>query len=188
MKVRNKYVMIVAAVWGPFSALAAAFYLLVVSPQVRCAEQLDIELTRAKYLYSQAQEAAKKDSQTRMDQAVERLRSRVSDFVVHLEAAPDLAFEIAQLANETGVGSFAMRPRNRSGPDAALNGNRIAEKHIDVSFGSPFHRFMALVNALERHHPALFVETFTISRTQAQSSEPQANMELAVLIEKLQGG
>jgi hypothetical protein len=188
MKVRNKYWIIVAAVWGPFAGLAAAFCLLVISPEMQRSRQLEAELAKIKSLYTQAQEAAKKDNQTRMIQAVEKTRGRVSDFVVPLEAAPDLAFEISRLAGETGVESFAMRPKDRSGLDAASNTDRLTEKHIDVSFASPFPRFMSLVNALERHHPALFVETFTISHPQPQSSDAQVNMELAVLIEKPPGG
>jgi hypothetical protein len=187
MRVRNKYLTIVAAAWGPFFALTAAFCFFVIKPQIDCTRKLAAELNTTRTLYFQAQEAAKTETQTRMAQTVEKVQARVADFVIPLTAAPDLAFEISQLANEAGVESFAMRPRNRGGIDPPATVDRLLEKHIDLSFASPFQHFLALVNALERHRPSLFIETFTISHSQAQSSEPQVNMELAALIEKPQG-
>jgi len=188
MKVRNRYVVIVTAAWVPCLALAAAFCLLAIRPQVQRDQELRTKLAEAKSLYAVAQEAAKKEDQVRMAETVERLRGRVSDFAARLEAAPDLAFEIAQLANESGVGSFAMRPRKKQRLDTLPDCDRIGEKRIDISFTSPFHGFATLLSALERHRPVLFVESFTISHSRVQSSEPEVNMELAVLIEKPQGG
>lgn len=187
MKVRHRYLAIVAAAWVPCFALAVGFCLLAIGPLVHRGRELRARLADAKNLYSVAQEAAKKEDQVRMAESVETLHNRVSEFSVRLETAPDLVFEIAQLASDTGVASFAMKPRGRQGLDTVPNCDRIGEKRIDVSFTSCFHGFAALLNALERHHPVLFVESFTISHPRVRSSEPQVNMELAVLIQKPQG-
>jgi len=187
MKVRNRYLAIVAAAWVPCLALAVAFWLLAVRPQMLRARALETKLEEAKKLYVVAQAAAKKADQARMAETVQALRCRVSDFAVELEAAPDLVFEIAQLASDTGVESFAMRPRTKQGLAAVRGCDHIGEKRIDVSFTSRFHGFAALLNALERHRPVLFVESFTISHSRLQSAEPQVNMELAVLVEKPRG-
>ena len=188
MKVRNRYLVIVAAAWVPCMALVVGFSLLAVRPQVLRARELKTKLEEAKKLYDMAQAAAKKEDQALMVETVEKLRSRVSDFAVDLEAAPDLVFGIAQIASDAGVESFAMRPRTKQGLESLPGCDRIGEKRIDVSFTSRFHGFAALLNALERHHPVLFVESFTISHSRLQSSEPQVSMELAVLVEKPQGG
>jgi hypothetical protein len=188
MRVRNRYLAIVAMAWVPCLAAGVAFCLLTLRPVMLRAKQLQTQLEEAKQQYAVAQAAAKKEDQARMIEAVERLRSRVADFAVALEAAPDLVLEIAQLARDTGVESFAMRPRNTQGLDTLPDCDRIGEKRIDVSFAAPFHGFAALLNALERHHPVLFVESFLISHSRLQSSEPQINMELAVMVEKPQGG
>jgi hypothetical protein len=187
MKVRNRYLVIVAAAWVPCFALAAAFCAFAIRPQVQRDRELRTELAEAKSLYAVAQEAAKKDDQVRMAANVEELHERVFDFATRLEAAPDLAFEIAQLATVAGVESFAMKPRNRQGLDSLPDCDRIGEKRIDVSFSSPFHGFATLLNSLERHRPVLFVESFAIRHSRAQPSQAEAHMELAVLIEKPQG-
>lgn len=187
MTVRNKYWLILVGIWVPSFALAGASILWVLVPQTHRSQAIRVKLTETKQLYAVAQEAVRTDDQSRLVQTVERLDRRVSDFVVPLEGAPDLAFEIAQLANQTGIESFSMKPRNRQGLDTVPECERIGEKQIDVSFVAPFHRFAAFLNAMERHHPVLFVETFTIVHPQVQSADPQINMQLAVLAEKPQG-
>jgi hypothetical protein len=188
MKVRNKYVLIVALVWGPCIVLAVLFHLFILAPQMQRVVALEAELVHARGLYSQAIEAAKKENQARLTEAVDNVHNRVSDFVLRLETAPDLAFEIAELARETQVGSFAMRPQGKGGLEALVNCDWIGQKQIDVSFASQFDQFAALLNALERHRPVLFVETFAIRRPQEEATRPRAEMQLAVLVEKPHDG
>jgi hypothetical protein len=184
MKVRNKYLLSVLIVWGPCLAAAVGFHLFVLRPQMRRVEALEAELVDARALHNRATEAAKEENQIRLDRAVEELHQRISDFVLRLEAGPDLAFEIAELANQSGVESFAMRPRAEKGLENVANCDLIGEKRIDVSFAARFHGFAALLNAVERHRPVLFVETFAIDRPRTPSAQPEASMELAVLVEK----
>jgi len=184
MKVRNKYLLSMTIAWGLSLAAAVGFHLFALAPQMARVTALENELTDAREFHKQAIEAARKDYQARLGEAADKVHNQVSDFVLRLEAAPDLAFEIAELANRTGAESFAMKPRDKQRVETIANCDLIGEKLIDVSFTSRFHSFAALLNAVERHRPVLFVETFAIHRPQAESSEPRASMELAVLVEK----
>jgi Tfp pilus assembly protein PilO len=188
MKVRNKYVLIMALVWGPCLVLAVLFYLFVLAPQMQRVVALEAELVDVRGLYSQATEAAKKENQVRLTEAVDEIHHRVSDFVLRLETAPDLAFEIANLANETQVGSFAMKPQGNGGSEPVVNCEWIGQKQIDVRFTSHYEQFATLLNALERHRPVLFVETFAIHHPLEEATRPQAEMQLAVLVEKPRDG
>lgn len=188
MKVRSKYWLIVAAAWIPSLALAAASYLFILEPQIQRGKELDVQLADAKSLYKIAHHAANKENQIRLERRVGMLNDRVSDFVLRANVASDLAFELAKLADETGVASFAMKPKKRPGPNTAADDDCVGEEYIEVSFMGPFHEFATLLNALERHHPILLVETFSISRPPTRSSEPQVSMQLAVLVEKAQEG
>ncbi|MBN1360403.1 MAG: hypothetical protein JW993_07420 [Sedimentisphaerales bacterium] len=188
MTVRNRYLTIVAAAWVPCLALAVGFCLLMVRPQMQRGRELGAKLEETKRQYMVAQAAAKKEDQARLAETVEELRSRVSDFAVELEAAPDLVLEIAKLASDTGVGSFAMRPQSRQGLDTLSGSERLGEKRVEVGFTSRFGGFATFLNALERHRPVLFVESFTISHSRFQSTEPRVTMELALLVERPHGG
>lgn len=179
--------MVVLTVWVPYLVVAMGFCMLVVRPQIVRGRQLEARLEDIKSQYDLAQAAAKRGDQARIVETVGDLRTRVSDFSVEMEMAPDLVFEIAKLAADAGVQSFAMKPRGRQGLDGVPNCNFIGEKHIDLSFNSRFHRFAALLNTLERYHPVLFIDSFSINRSTYESSDPRVNMELSVMVEKPRG-
>jgi len=188
MKVRSKYAFIVAGVWLPSLALAIAAYLLILEPQIRRGRQFDVQLAEAKNLYRVACNAANEENQVRLERSVQTLNDRVSDFVLRADVTSDLAFELARLADETGVESFVMKPKKRPGPDPAGQDSRLEEERITVSFTGPFHEFATLLNALERRRPVLLVETFAINRPRTPSAEPQVSMQLAVLAETAREG
>jgi Tfp pilus assembly protein PilO len=184
MRIRNKYLLIMAAVWGPCLALAATCYALVLRPQIHYRRQLQTEVAQAKKLYARAVEAAKPETQTRLTEQVECLEGRITDFLVGFEEAPTLAFEIGNLARETRLESFAMKPVNGQTMGPAVEREHLAEKYLSVSFQGGFPQFAAFLNALERHHPVVFVETFTINRPLEADIQPRVDMGLAILVER----
>ncbi len=184
MKVRNKYACIIIAAWVPCIALGVAFYLYALEPKMQQVRALEMELTDARRLYSRAVEAARPENQLRLAQEAQKLNDRVGDFVLRPETAPDLAFEIAELASTTEVESFTMKPQDRDGLEAVPNCEKVGERLINVAFTSYFHQFATLLNALERHRPVLFVETFAITRPRRETEKPRIDMQLAVLVEK----
>jgi len=176
-----------AIAWGPCLLAAAASYAVVLRPQLEYKRELEAKIASSKVKYAWALQAAKEKDQGRLAGQVEDLHNRIGDFVVRVEDAPDLAFKIGELANEAKLESFGMKPTNKGGPEALPNLEHVGEKHVDLTFSAGFRRFAAFLNALERHHPVIFVETFTISRPADKDSGPQAGMELAVLVEKAAG-
>ena len=184
MRVRNKYVFMIVATWIPCIALGIAFYLFALEPQMQQVGTLEMELTDARQLYSRAVEAARPENQLRLTQEAQKLNKRVADFILRPETAPDLAFEIAELASTTEVESFTMKPQDRAGLEALPNCERIGERRINVAFASHFHQFATLLNSLERHRPVLFIETFAITRPRQETEKPRIDMQLAVLVEK----
>ncbi|MEN6426408.1 MAG: hypothetical protein ABFE13_13690 [Phycisphaerales bacterium] len=187
MKVRSKYLLIMAAVWVPCLSLAVASYVLVLRPQLDCRHDLEAKVVLAKEYYARALEAAKPELQARLTGQVERLRGRIEDFLVHIEDAPQLAFAIGNMAQETRLESFGIRPVSAKASLTSDDLDRVAERRLNVSFLAGFTRFAAFLNALERYHPVVFVETFTINRPQEADAQPQVDMGLAVLVEKPQG-
>jgi hypothetical protein len=188
MKRPNKPLLILLAVWVPCFTLAAVAGLFVLGPQSRRVQDLDAQLAAERRLYNLALVAANPEAQGRLTAAVDKLNRRVFDFAVSWEGADTLALGIVQVANQMGLGSFSMRPRGRQEFEPAPSCDYLGEKQIDVTFTASFPAFAAFMNAMERYRPVLFVETFTILRPQLQSSEPQANLQLVLLVEKPQNG
>lgn len=184
MKVRNRYLLVLVVAWSPCLLAAGVSYAVLLRPQLECRKDLEAKLAGAKARYARAVEAAKEKGHSRLTTEVEGLHQRVADFVLSRNDTPNLAFQIGTLANEAKLTSFGMRPANRGGPDARITLERLAEKRLDLTFTAGFRRFVAFLNTLERHHPVLFVETFAINRPMERDAEPQASMELAILVEK----
>ena len=176
-----------AVVWGPCLALSAGSYAMILRPQMDHRRQLETQVVQAKARYARGLEAARAETQTRLTEQVERLEGRIGEFLVGFDEAPGLAFEIGNLARETKLESFGMKPANAQAFGPQAERERLAEKHLHVSFLASFPRFAAFLNALERHHPAVFVETFTINRPMEANAEPRVDMGLAVLVEKPRG-
>jgi len=187
MKVRNQYLLALGIAWGPCLLAAGASYAVILRPQQQYMEELEAKVARSKEKYAQALQAAIEKDQTRLTQEVEALQRRVGDFVVPGLEAPDLAFTIGTLAHDAGLESFGMRPVNRMGGEAPRRWDHMDERHADLSFAGDFPRFAAFLNTLERHRPIVLVETFTISRPVDKGAQPQASLELAVLVEKPAG-
>jgi Tfp pilus assembly protein PilO len=184
MKIRNKYLLVLAMAWGPCLLLAAASYAVVLRPQLDYRKELEAKIAGSKEQYARALAAAREKNQELLATQLEGLRRRVADFVVRLDEAPDLAFKIGTLANTAGLESFNMKPANKMGPETLPETEYIMERRVDLTFAASFQRFAAFLNTLERHRPVLFVETFALSRPLDKDAEPQASMELAVLVEK----
>ena len=187
MKVRSRYLLVLAMAWGPCLLAAAGSYAVILRPQQDYMRELQAKVARGREKYARALQAVKEKDQSRLTQEVESLHRRAGDFVVPAQEAPNLAFTIGALASETELESFGMKPANRSGPEALPRWEHLGEKHVELSFRGGFQRFAAFLNALERRRPVVLVETFTISRPAEKGAQPHAGMELAVLVEKAAG-
>jgi hypothetical protein len=148
---------------------------------------LETRIGEAKEYYARALEAAKPKLQVRLTEQVNHLHDRIADFLMRLDDAPELAFEIGNMAQEARLESFGIKPVGARGSRSQEDMEQVVEKRLNVNFVGGFTRFAAFLNALERHHPIVFVETFTINRPQEADAVPQVDMGLAVLVEKAQG-
>ncbi len=187
MKVRDKYLLIMAVVWVPCLALGAVSYAMILHPQMDQRRELETKIMQAKEHYARALEAAKPELQAHLTEQVDRLRNRIADFLVRPEDAPELAFEIGTLAQEARLESFGIKPTNTRASGKPSDCTAIEGKSLHVNFLAGYTRFAAFLNALERRRPVVFVETFAIDRTLEADAQPQIDMELAVLVEESQG-
>jgi len=187
MKVRDKYLLIMAVVWGPCLALAAAAYGLVLRPQLDYRHDLETKIDKAKGHYTRAVEAAKPELHARLNEQVGRLQDQIEDFLVPVDDAAKLAYVIGGIAAEMGLESISIRPTFSTSLGTSDDSGRLVEKRFDVNFVAGFTPFVFFLNTLERHEPVVFIETFTINRPQETDAKPQVQVGLAVLVEKPRG-
>jgi len=182
----KKYFATIALIWAGCFVLSFFVHMLVLAPQKKNKRQVETQLAEKKRIYSSVLDTAKEETKLELNEQIEYLRSSLRDFVIDFEDSANLTFDISQIANEKEVASFMIRTRDDSGGSAIPNCNYICENHIDISFTASFNQFAAFLNALERHRPVIFVDKFTITRSDEDSSGHQVKMSLAVFVRKQQ--
>jgi hypothetical protein len=186
--VYGKYFTKVALIWTGCFILFFFVYMLMLAPQKNSKEQLKKQLEEKKQMYNSALKATQKETQIQLNEQIEHLRNKLKDFVIDFEDSADLTFDISQIANAKEVASFSVETnRKDNSRDPAMSDKYIFESHIDISFfTADFNQFAALLNALERHRPVIFVDRFAITRSYKSGSDRQVNMSLAVFVRKIQ--
>jgi hypothetical protein len=182
----KKYLAKAAIVWAACLMLFAVAYGMVLRPQRIAEKRLEKKLTEKKQLYESAQRASQQATQTRLNEQIKQLRDRLHDFVIDFEDSANLTFDVGQIANEEKVASFSVKGKEKHTTSATPDCNCIHENHMDISFISGFYQFATFVNALERHKPVLFVNEFTLTRSNQNNSVYEATLDVAALVKKPQ--
>lgn len=175
-----------AVAWAVCLVLFLLAYMVVLRPQYDSRKRLDNAFAEQKELHASAQEAAQEKTKTELNEQIERLRNRLKDFVSDFEDSANLTFDIGQIANEGKVSSFSVKNKAKRGTSmlAIPDSNNIAESHMDVSFIAGFYQFATFVNALERRRPVLFVDGFTITRSNKDDSSYEVTLDVAAFVKK----
>jgi hypothetical protein len=180
----KRYLLTVVLTWTGFFAPACLVYLMVLAPQRKFRQQLDAELAGKLRTYEAAKIASQEKTKLRLDEQIRRLRTKLDKFVIDFEDSRNLTFDISQIAGEKEVASFSINRKDLAAKAELPDCERICEEHISVNFTAEFNQFAALVNALERHQPAVFVDNFSITRSRSGGAGHPVNMELAVFVRK----
>lgn len=186
IKIYKEYLTKAAIMWAACLALFVLAYLFVLGPQLSSKKRLENELAGKKEQYEMAKMAAREQTKAKLNEEIKGMRSTLKDFVVESKDSANLTFDIGKIANEEEVSSFSISNKNKQGIAEIPDCNTIGESHIDIGFIAGFNQFATFVNALERHQPVLFVNTFSISRSNRDKSAYQVTLDVAAFVRKQQ--
>ena len=173
-------------IWAACFVIFLLAYMLVLGPQKNYEKNIENKLTERKQVYESALKAARKETKIRLNEQIERLQSRLQDFVIDFEGSANLTFDISQIANDKKVASFSIKSKDGRGPSTIPEAKYIRENQIVISFIGGFNQFAAFLNALERHRPILFVDKFSITRSGQDDSGYQVSLNVAAFVKKQQ--
>jgi len=185
-KALKKNLKISAVIWAVCLVFFVLIYVLVLGPQSRARNRLESEYNEKKQTYEFAQNAAREETRNRLLEQIGSLRNDLGVFTVDIDNSANLIFDISRIAREKNVGSLnveKVKEGRVSDEDLAKN---ISESRINISFVASFSEFAAFLNALERHHPVLFVNEFKLIQSSQNDSAYQVDIDVAALIKKQQ--
>lgn len=182
----KKYLTTAALTWAGCFILFLFVNMLILAPQRKSKEQIEKQLAEKKQEYDYAIKAAQEETKIQLNEQIENLRDELKGSVINSEDSADLVFDISQIANEKGLAAFSIKAKDdRTGAGLEIpNCSHICENHIDISFTAGFNQFAAFLNALERHRPVIFIDSFKITRSIQGDSGHQIDMSLAVFVRK----
>lgn len=183
-KTYKKHLTITAIVWAAYMVVFAVIYLFVLYPEHQSKKMLDSELGKKRQLYEFAQNAAKEETKSRSLEEINILKDKLDDFTSDHRNLSNLTFHINKIARENGIDSINIESKNDSVFTEATVSKNVTENHLDISFNSEFNQFAAFLNELERNRPVLFVNEFSISRSNQSESVYKITMDIATLVRK----
>lgn len=186
MKLYKKYFVMMGLVWLGSLGLFLATHILLVAPQNARKLKATERLGEKEQMYRSAVEASKEETKVRLTMEVEELRSKLSDFVVETAGSASMTFDIGQLASERNIEPFSVKAYDQKKLSQELDCKYIDEDKIQVKFEGDFNQFAMFLNALERHRPVVFVDSFRIDRAQKQDAGHKVDMDLSVFVQKRQ--
>lgn len=184
--VYKKYLKTTALVWTGTFVACFLVHMFILSPQKQVRMMVKRELEEKKTLCESAQKATLEKTKIELSKQLEDLRNRLDNFAIDFEEAANLTFDISQISNEQSVGSFSItRNKNNDRQSSSSSGLKyLSEDTIKISFTSGFNQFAVILNSLERNQPVVFIDKFTIVRSDQDASEHRVNMDLKVFVRK----
>ena len=186
MKVYKKYFTTIALIWAACFTVFFFGYLLFLIPQSSIQRQIENKLSEKRQRYDSLTKVAQEENRIRVKDEIERLRNTVNDYAIDFEDLANLTFDISKIANEKKVTAFSIKSKGTDSVSPIQDCKNICESRIEISFIAEFNQFAAFLNALERHRPVLFVDSFTISLARQGESGCQVTMSTAMLVRKQQ--
>lgn len=164
--------------------LLLVLYTFLLVPQKEAFEALEGELAEKELECRSAEDAATDKAKADSSRQIQQLKDRLGNFVLDSDDLGGLTFSISRIAGRLQVGSFASRESAGESYLAIPNCNYIAQAGTAIDFTSSFGKFAAVINALERHKPVIFVNNFTISKARKGDSGHKVSMSLTVFVKK----
>lgn len=178
----RKYFKIGIVFWAICFIILLFSYLIVLSPQERMRRMTERKLAETKQMAQSAREASEEKDKLR-EQLAES-GNLLKDFVIDREKAANLTFDIGRISSDIKIKSFSSIFTVSEESLKTDHYKYIIARQISVNFSSSFNKFATFLNCLERRRPAIFIDTFSITRSAESDSGNKVDMKLAVLVEK----
>jgi len=180
----KKYLTTMALIWMGCFVVFLSVYVLVLAPHHNQKVRMDKQLAEQKKTYEDVSKLTDKQRRDELNEELEALKGHLSQFVVNFEDAANLTFDIRQIAKENNASAFSIQTRIAELNQKKAKFEHIQQNQIELDFTSDFTEFAIFLNALERHKPVIFVDRFSIVRSEKSDSGHQVDMNLSVLVKK----
>lgn len=172
--------------WSISLAILIPAYLFVIQRQFNDLENIEITRDGLVRDYNEAKMLSSEEAMNKFYNQLEEMKATYSRFVIpSKDNIQSLAsIEIEKISKETGLEAFHIDPWS-SGEVAAFSECKyIFGQPMDVTFNATFNEFAKFINKLEDYKSVIFIDTFSINRSNEKDKKHQVRMSLEVLVQK----
>jgi Tfp pilus assembly protein PilO len=181
--VYKKYITISILIWSISFVLFVLAYMLVLGPQKTELDEIKQKLAQRDADFAKVVDAETGITKERLNKELAGLHSKIDDFVSVGGDSSKLVVDIGQVANELRVTSFSSKGSQNEQSRAILPMCKVLGiDYFYISFKGSFGQFARFINAMERYKPVLFVDRFSITRSDNGSVDNDINIVLAVFV------
>lgn len=171
----------VALIWTACFILFLFVYMFILAPQSKNSKRVEMELAEMKLQYQAALKATDEEAKTQLRNKIGSLQNKLGGFVVEREDCGNLTLDISRIANAMGITTFSIQSKDKGRIFEIPDCNYIFENAVEISFTSEFDKFAMFLNAMERYHPVIFVDSFTIENPM-QQEEPGKRVKMSTVV------
>jgi hypothetical protein len=186
--VYKKYCTTIALIWLGCAVLFFFAYIIILLPQKNMQQEVRKDFANKERMYNYALNAVREENKIEINEQIEQLNNILGGYAVEPGKVADLTFDISKIASEKKASFFSIKS-DKTRRFTELSGcKHLTENHVGISFNADFKGFAALLNALERNRPAIFIDKFLIEKPKQENLQPKVTMNLTVLVRKHQDG
>lgn len=168
--------------WTLCFALFLGVYLMLLLPAQKNAEKLGKILAERKQTYELIVQTEQEQTKHQLAQQINILRDGLHRYVAEPGQMADVIFNISQIANQRKVDAFNIKSKETVKNTTSTKFKYISEEYVDLNFETTFNNFASILNSLERNRPVVFVDKFSINRSDDKSLKSEVKMSLAVFV------
>jgi Tfp pilus assembly protein PilO len=180
----KNYITKFALIWAACFAVFVLAYVLLLAPQSQRADEFKREHARIAKQFKLAEDAFTGAAKARYNQEIGKLHEKLDDFAIVETDSSKLLVDIGNIARKLSIADLKIDVKNdqTQTPGTQSIGKTLAANYIYVSFKGSFLQFAKFLNQLERNKPIIFIDKFSITRSDKSNFDNDASMVLAVFV------
>lgn len=180
----EKHLKVMALTWAISFLVMMLAYMLMLTPQVKTKADNYNKIDKKTKIRDSARFTTQAENKNNLNKQLNDLKTKLGNLVYPAKDKPGLTYEITTIAKQENVSMFSIGPGDRTSY-SSFSGSKYCEViHYNLEFNASFDQFAIFLNALERHHPVIFVDQFNITRNDKNYSQHHVLMSLAIIVEK----
>ncbi len=185
----RKYIKTAIMFWGLCLVILVPVVLLVIKPQMERIKSLRNQYNEKNIQTEKIKVETEESTILELQKKIDNLKAEYDRFVVPSQSAiQTLALiEIDKMCKDIGLDAY-IDPWNSGEVQAFSECKYVRGQLIKVTFNATFNEFAKLLNNLERFKSVIFIDGFSVTKSQENEGKQRIEMSLAVLVAKPQKG